>query len=157
MVPSPTQPGASGAVQGGPIPVAQPPAGVPSGTRTPISPSRRSEKGATYRSGTRMTAPRPWSSGPSRPHLAGSVELPMPFVAPVDRVANKKRKTTSPLMPHQSETRPTSNTLGACPESIKGEVQELHHPSPGKHFRIAPRAIFSAVAGNGLYQHGTGS
>ena len=59
--------------------------------------------------------------------------------------------------PYQSDN---ANRMGACPESLKGEVQVLHHSSPGKHHRLAARAIFSAVAavpkGNGCHQHGTG-
>ena len=36
--------------------------------------------------------------------------------------------------------------LGVCPESAEGEVQEIYHPYPGQHRRLALRATFSVVA-----------
>ena len=46
----------------------------------------------------------------------------MPFVPPVEQVA-QKRKATSPLMPHQSETRPTSPTAPTRSERAQSRLK----------------------------------
>ena len=91
----------------------------------------------------------PCSSGRATDAIRGSRRAGGPEEEgyfPVDATAERDA-------PYQSDY---ANTLGACPESDVVEVQEIHHPSPGQHRRLAPRATFSAVEaapkGNGYYQ-----
>ena len=132
--------------------MAQPQVAVPSGTRTPTWPSKTGGKDATYRSGSWTTASRPPPVRPSTPLLTAPVELPMPLVTLVERVALKRKALR--LMPRQTPSiRPTSRTMPPCWElahaQIKGmfrdyitppleTIEELLHEPPSCRWQQLP-------------------
>ena len=66
----------------------------------------------------------------------------MPFVAPVDQIA-QKRKVVSSLMAHQRETRPTSLTTPTCAQSrLKGRYRNFITP-PLDNITDLPRELSS--------------
>ena len=85
FVPPPAQPGASREVQGVPKPLA-----VPSGDRSPDSPTRTTRKGPRQKYPTYTSTPRSSKTGMTLSPTA-PVEPPVTMVVPVEQVALKRK------------------------------------------------------------------
>ena len=125
---------------GGPKSVVQTASAVPSGTPNPTSPSRTGGKGATQRSGSQTTAPRPTSRRPSLTLLTAPVELSTTFVAPVEQVA-EKRKATSPLSPRQTN-RPTNPKLPSRWGLAHSRIKGIFKDKPTSHLPLKTSLYF---------------
>ena len=141
-MPPPAQPGASREVRGGGGGGVQSrwlnhQAAVPSGNRSPVSPTRTTRTGPRQMYPTYTSTPRSSKSGttPTAP-----VEPPVTMVVPVEQVA-QKRKASSPLPP-KTVTRPVSPPSPTRWEKarsrIRGRFREYISP-PVENIADLPR------------------